>query len=51
MSEGRKLADIVLEYSNQAAVNKGDGKYYPRVSAVSRCIRDMTFHRYGEPVE
>lgn len=49
MSEGRKLADIVLEYSNQAAVNKGDGKYYPRVSAVSRCIRDMTFHRYGEP--
>lgn len=48
-SEGRKLADIVLEYSNQEAESKHDGKYYPRASAVSRCPRDMTFHRYGEP--
>ena len=48
-SEGSQLAQIVLEYSNQDAVSKNDGRYYPRVSAVSRCPRDMAFHRYGEP--
>ena len=47
--EGHQLAQLVLEYSNQEAVKEGDGKYYPRTSAVSRCPRDMTMHRYGEP--
>ena len=47
--EGHQLAQIILEYSNQKAVKEGDGKYYPRTSAVSRCPRDMTMHRYGEP--
>ena len=49
MSEGSELANIVLDYSNQEAINRGDGNYYPRTSAVTRCVRDMTFHRYGEP--
>ena len=49
MSEGSELANIVLDHSNQDAINRGDGKYYPRTSAVTRCVRDMTFHRYGEP--
>ena len=47
--EGTQLAQIVLEYSNQAAVTDNDGEYYPRVSAVARCPRDMAMHRYGEP--
>tara|TARA_R100000278_G_scaffold46215_2_gene40159 strand:+ start:990 stop:1859 length:870 start_codon:yes stop_codon:yes gene_type:complete len=49
MNDGAKLASIVLEMTNQDAVQKGDGDYYPRSSAVSRCVRDMTMHRYGEP--
>ena len=49
MSEGTELASIVLEMSNQASIQKGDGVYYPRTSAVSRCNRDATMHRYGEP--
>ena len=48
-SEGRQLADLVLEYSSQKATKEEDGEYYPRTSAVSRCPRDMTMHRYGEP--
>ncbi len=49
ISEGRQLANIVLEYSNQKATEGEDGVYYPRTSAVSRCPRDMAMHRYGEP--
>jgi len=49
MNDGARLASIVLEMTNQDAVQKGDGDYYPRTSAVSRCVRDMTMHRYGEP--
>ena len=45
MNDGAKLASIVLEMTNQDAVQKGDGDYYPRTSAVSRCVRDMTMHR------
>jgi hypothetical protein len=48
-SEGAQLAHLVLEYTNQPNVEKSDGEYYPRVSAVSRCPRDMVMHRYGEP--
>lgn len=48
-SEGSQLAQIVLEYSNQPAVKENDGVYYPRVSAVSRCPRDMAMHKYKEP--
>ena len=48
-TEGMQLANIVLEYVNQPNVEKADGTYYPRVSAVSRCPRDMVMHRYGEP--
>lgn len=48
-NEGSQLAQLVLEYSNQDAVAKNDGVYYPRVSAVSRCPRDMAMHKYGEP--
>jgi hypothetical protein len=49
MSNGTELASIVLEMSNQESIKKGDGVYYPRSSAVSRCVRDMAMHRYGEP--
>ena len=49
MNDAAKLASIVLEISNQKAIARGDGKYYPRTSAVSRCPRDMVFHRFGEP--
>ena len=49
MNDAAKLASIVLEVSNQKTISRGDGKYYPRTSAVSRCPRDMVFHRYGEP--
>tara|TARA_R110000751_G_scaffold142388_1_gene245809 strand:+ start:1440 stop:2309 length:870 start_codon:yes stop_codon:yes gene_type:complete len=47
--EGFKLAQTILEMSNQNATKGEDGTYYPRTSAVSRCPRDMTMHRYGEP--
>lgn len=49
MSEGTELASVVLEMMNREAIEKGDGVYYPRTSAVSRCSRDATMHRYGEP--
>tara|TARA_R100001163_G_C5064294_1_gene201858 strand:+ start:1294 stop:2160 length:867 start_codon:yes stop_codon:yes gene_type:complete len=48
-SEGIELANIVLQCVNEPNIKKGDGEYYPRVSAVSRCPRDMVMHRYGEP--
>jgi hypothetical protein len=48
-NEGRELAQHILNCTNQTAFKRGDGKYYPRTSAVSRCIRDMVFHKYGEP--
>lgn len=47
--EGYQLAQLVLECSNQAAIKDEDGAYYARTSSVSRCPRDMTMHRYGEP--
>jgi hypothetical protein len=47
--EGYQLAQLVLDCYNQESTKDEDGVYYPRSSAVSRCIRDMTMHRYGEP--
>ena len=49
MSDGTELANLVLSHVNNKSVERGDGKYYPRTSAVGRCIRDMTMHKYGEP--
>ena len=49
MSDGTELANLILDHINSKSTKRGDGKYYPRTSAVGRCIRDMTMHKYGEP--
>jgi hypothetical protein len=38
-----------MNSANDKATYSGDGTYYPRTSSVARCIRDMVFHRHGEP--
>jgi hypothetical protein len=39
----------IMNVSNSSGNQGGDGSYFHRTSSVSRCIRDMVFHKYGEP--
>ena len=48
-SEAAQLSEHVLEVAAKKMSDRGDGNYYHRVSAISRCLRDMVLHAYAEP--
>lgn len=48
-SEAAQLSEHVLGVTAQKMSDRGDGQYFHRVSATSRCLRDMVLHAYGEP--
>jgi hypothetical protein len=47
--EGIEIAEAILRGAAVRDLTEGDGKYRHRVSAVSRCIRDMVMHARGVP--
>ena len=43
----KDLTMVVLDKLNDKTIEQGDGEYFHRVSAVSRCIRDAAMHALG----